>query len=52
MARGRLGRFRGRTSYKTSEVVALFVLSLVAGMFVCACFAAVDYVLTHVFGIG
>lgn len=52
MARGRLIRFRDRRSYKASEVAALFVLSLFAGMFLCALCVALDYVLTNVFGLG
>lgn len=41
----RLLRFRDRSSYKSSEVVALFVISIFAGMIFCGICAAIDYVL-------
>jgi hypothetical protein len=39
----RLLRFRDRGSYKSSEVVALFLVSLFAGMIFCGMCAAIDY---------
>jgi hypothetical protein len=37
-----------RRSYKSSEVVSLFILSVIAGMIFCGICAAVDFLLTHV----
>jgi hypothetical protein len=52
MSRGRLSRFRDRGSYKSSEVAALFVLSLFAGALFYLLCVLVDWVLQTVFGIG
>lgn len=43
----RLLRFRDRRSYKSSEVVALFLVSLFAGMLFCAICAALDFVINN-----
>jgi hypothetical protein len=44
----RLLRFRDRGSYKSSEVVGLFLVSLFAGMIFCVVCAAIDYALNTV----
>lgn len=50
MLRGRFFRPWGRRSYKPSEVVGLFLLSIFAGMFVSVVAVAVDYLLRTFFG--
>lgn len=50
MSRGKFFRFRDRGSYKASEVLALFVISLIGGMFLFAICAAVDYLIRHIMG--
>jgi hypothetical protein len=52
MARSRLFRFRDRGSYKSSEVVALFVLSLFGGALLFLLCVLVDWFLRTFFGIG
>ena len=49
--RSRLFRFRDRASYKTSEVLGLFVLSIFLGMIFFGICAAIDYALQSIFGI-
>jgi hypothetical protein len=48
--RSRLFRFRDRASYKPSEVLGLFVISIFLGMFVFLLMMAVDHVLSKLFG--
>lgn len=48
--RSRFTRFRDRASYKPSEVLGLFVISLFFGMFVFLIMMAVDHMLTRFFG--
>ena len=48
----RFVRFRDRRSYKASELAALFVLSLVGGMFVCLVAVMIDYMARTFFGTG
>lgn len=50
--RGNFFRTRGRQSYKASEVVGLFVLSIVGGMLVSGLAVAIDFVFRNVFGLG
>ena len=50
MRRGSLYRFRDRQSYKPSEVVGLFVLSLFGGMFVFGICMLVDSLIQRIFG--
>ncbi|GIW88457.1 MAG: hypothetical protein KatS3mg108_2781 [Isosphaeraceae bacterium] len=54
--RYRFGRFRDRGSYKSSEVMALFILSIFGWIsFFLLCMAigmAIDMILTRVFHIG
>jgi hypothetical protein len=48
MSGGRYVRFRDRGSYRSSEVVGLFIISIMGGMlFCCICFA-IDYFLSKV----
>jgi hypothetical protein len=49
--RSRLFRFRDRGSYKTSEVLGLFIVSLFLGMLFFLVCMAVDYALGLLFGI-
>jgi hypothetical protein len=48
--KSRLFRYSDRASYKTSEVLALFLLSLFLGMFFFLVCAAVDYGIRMIFG--
>jgi len=48
MSRIRIFRGRGRGSYQASELVSLFILSLMGGMFVCCVWYALDFLLTKV----
>jgi hypothetical protein len=48
--RSRLFRFRDRASYKSSEVLGLFVVSIFLGMFVYGVMMAIDFALTQLFG--
>jgi hypothetical protein len=48
----RFVRFRDRRSYKPSELAALFVLSLVGGMFFCLVAVTIDYLFRTFLGIG
>jgi hypothetical protein len=50
--RGRLFRFKDRASYKTSEVLGLFVISIFLGMAFFGVCLVVDYALQTLFGIG
>lgn len=50
--RGNFFRTRGRQSYKASEVIGLFILSIIGGMLVCGLAVAIDFVLQTVFGLG
>jgi hypothetical protein len=43
MSRARFFRFGERASYKSSEVVGLFVVSMILGGVFCLVCAAVDY---------
>jgi hypothetical protein len=43
MPRFRLSRFRDRASYKSSEVIGLFIISLFAGAVFCGLCMVVDY---------
>lgn len=52
MSRFRIGRFRDRASYKSSEVVGLFILSLFGWMLFWGLVVAIDFILTRVFHIG
>lgn len=52
MGRSRLFRFRDRGSYKSSEVVALFLLSLFGGAIMFLLCMVVDWFLRTFFGIG
>ena len=52
MGRSRLGRYRDRQSYKASEVVGLFILSLFGGMLIFGLFVLVDWLLQRLFGLG
>lgn len=49
--KSRLYRFGDRASYKTSEVVGLFVISIFAGMAFFGICMAIDYALERLFGI-
>jgi hypothetical protein len=49
--RSRLFRFRDRASYKSSEVLALFVISMFLGMLFFGVCMAIDYALNRLFGI-
>jgi len=46
----RLSRFGDRQSYKPSEVVGLFVISIFGGMFVFAICMAVNILIESIFG--
>jgi hypothetical protein len=48
--RSRLFRFRDRASYKSSEVLGLFIISIFLGMFVYGLMWAIDQLVTRVFG--
>jgi hypothetical protein len=48
MAGGRYLRFRDRGSYKSSEVVGLFIISIMGGMLFCGICFALDYLLSKV----
>lgn len=48
--KGRFFRHTGRAAFKTSEVLALFVISLFLGMFFFLVCAAIDYGIRTVFG--
>lgn len=48
----RFVRFRDRQSYKASELAALFVFSLVGGMFLCLVAVMIDYLFRTFLGIG
>lgn len=50
MGRGRLYRFGDRHSYKPSEVLGLFVVSLFGGMFVFGICMLVNSLLERFFG--
>lgn len=50
--RSRFFRQTGRSAFKTSEVLALFIISLFFGMFFFLLCAAIDYVIKSVFGAG
>lgn len=54
--RYRFGRFRDRGSYKSSEVMALFIISVIGWItFFLLCMAigmGIDFILTRVFRIG
>ena len=50
MARSRLFRFSDRHSYKPSEVVGLFLVSLFLGMFVYAICVAANFLVDSIFG--
>jgi hypothetical protein len=52
MPRGQLFRGWGRRSYKASEVVGLFVLSIFAGMIISGVAVAIDFLLRTFFGRG
>ncbi|MBX6312113.1 MAG: hypothetical protein IRY99_04220 [Isosphaeraceae bacterium] len=48
----RIGRFKDRASYKPSEVVGLFVISLFGGMLFFLICVLVDHLLGQFFGSG
>ncbi len=48
MSRNRFLVSRGRGSYKSSEVVALFILSVIGGMIVCIVGYVIDFLVSHV----
>jgi hypothetical protein len=48
--RSRMFRFQDRASYKTSEVLGLFVISIFLGMIFFGICAAIDYALHVLFG--
>ncbi len=50
--RSKLSRFRDRASYKTSEVLGLFIISLFLGMFLFGLCMAIDYAIDSLFGTG
>ncbi len=50
MARGRISRFSDRQSYKPSEVLGLFVISLFVGMFIFGICMLVNELLERLFG--
>lgn len=49
--RSRLSRFGDRASYKASEVLGLFVISIFGGMAIFGICMAIDYALERLFGI-
>ncbi len=51
-SRGRFFRTRDRQSYKASEVVGLFVLSIIGGMILSGVAIAIDFLLKRFFGTG
>ena len=50
MSRARIFRFRDRASYKSSEVVGLFIVSVILGGVFCLTCAAVDFITSTFFG--
>jgi len=50
--RSRFFRFRDRASYKSSEVIGLFLISIFAGMFFYGLCMLVDFLLRSLFGYG
>lgn len=50
MRRGRITRFGDRQSYKPSEILGLFVISLFLGMFVFGVCILVNHLLERLFG--
>jgi hypothetical protein len=50
MANSRLFRFRDRSSYKPSEVVGLFVISLIGGALICLTCVALDSLINRWLG--
>jgi len=48
MGRARIFRFRDRASYKSSEIVGLFVVSVILGGIICLICAALDYLFSHI----
>ncbi len=50
MRRSGIYRFRDRQSYKPSEVLGLFIISMIGGMFVFGICMLVNMVLEHFFG--
>jgi hypothetical protein len=49
MSRARIFRFRDRASYKSSEVVGLFVVSVILGGVFCLTCAMVDFLTNQFF---
>lgn len=49
-SRGRFFRFRDRRSYKASEVIGLFILSIIGGMILSGVAIAIDFVFRTLFG--
>lgn len=49
--RSRLSRFSDRASYKTSEVLGLYIIGLFLGMLFFGVCLAIDYALNKLFGI-
>ncbi len=47
---GRIYRFRDRQSYKPSELLGLFILSLFGGMFVFGLIMAINTLVERIFG--
>jgi hypothetical protein len=52
MFRVRVTRFRDRASYKSSEVIALFIVSLFAGGIFCGLCALADFITARFFSHG
>jgi hypothetical protein len=50
MARARFFRFRDRASYKASEVLGLFVISIIGGMIFFLICVVVDFFVRHLIG--
>jgi hypothetical protein len=50
MSKARIFRFRDRASYKSSEVVGLFVVSVILGGAFCLTCVALDYMLSTILG--
>lgn len=48
--RGRFLKYRDRASYKSSEVIGLFIISMGLGMIFFGICMAIDYVFTSFFG--
>jgi hypothetical protein len=50
MARSRLFRFRDRASYKPSEVLGLFIISVFLTMIICGLCMLIDHAVRQLFG--